>query len=46
MFSTAHADAINNLQHLMKALTRLQMATQNEAITAALQVKIKLCLFV
>jgi len=39
MFSTAHADAINTLQHLSKALTRLQMAAQKAAITAALQVR-------
>jgi hypothetical protein len=38
MFSTAHADAINTLQLLMKALTQLQRAAQNEGITAALQV--------
>lgn len=40
MFSTAHADAINTLQHLSKALTRLQMAAQMAAITAALQVRL------
>lgn len=38
MFSTAHADATNTLQLLMKALTQLQRAAQSEAITAALQV--------
>jgi hypothetical protein len=38
MFSTAHAGAINVLQLLMKALTQLQLASQRDAITAALQV--------
>jgi hypothetical protein len=38
MFSTAHADAINVLQLLMRALTQLQRAAQHEEITAALQV--------
>jgi hypothetical protein len=38
LFSTAHAEEINTLQHLMKALTQLQRAAQQEDITAALQV--------
>lgn len=38
MFSTAHAESINTLQLLMKALTQLQRAAQSEGITAALQV--------
>jgi hypothetical protein len=40
LFSPAHADAINTLQHLMKALTRLQLAAQHDAIAAALQVRV------
>lgn len=40
LFSTAHANAINALQLLMKALTQLQRAAQHEEITAALEVRL------
>jgi hypothetical protein len=38
LFAPAQSDVINTLQHLMKGLTRLQLAAQKDAMAAAMQV--------